>query len=81
VFYDNAEHKKLFQDITDFANQNEIFIYNSFQNVIEMVCRKMFVQTFNRVLDQNESIKNKLQIIIPNTIFIEAKGKTVEQLK
>ena len=46
-----------------------------------MVCRKMFVQTFNRVLDQNESIKNKLQIIIPNTIIIEAKGKTVEQLK
>jgi len=65
---ENQYHIDVISALKNFADSNEIFVYNHFEDVVDVVCRKQFIVKFN-ALDSNLKIK------IPNSVFLEQDSK------
>ena len=55
--------------IQKFADDNDVYIYNDFQSIKEIICRKQFIVNFNQ--KQQEFDKESRIISIPKSVFVE----------
>ena len=59
----------LIKAIEQFADNNDVFVYNQFQDIEDVVCRKQFIVKFN-------SLVSDLQIRIPKSVFLESSAES-----
>jgi len=55
--------------IQDFSTTNSIRIYNEFQDVIDVVCRRDFIVKFIGMHSKSDDLNRQLKIKIPKTVF------------
>ena len=66
---ENQYHQMLIKAIEQFADNNDVFVYNQFQDIEDVVCRKQFIVKFN-------SLVSDLQIRIPKSVFLESSAES-----
>ena len=64
-------HKAILDAVSTFAGNNYLPIYNDFQSVMDIICRKKFVEKFNQVIKDKPNDKRPESIKFPETIFFE----------
>jgi len=67
VFFEDPHHIKLMGILKQFAERNSILVYNNFDSVIDVVCRKRFIEAYAA----KNLERDKLEIVIPSSVFIE----------
>jgi hypothetical protein len=82
VFCQHPRFRAVIETVKQFCTDNNIFLYNDMDFVGNaIVCRKTFVETFDRELKKyNETAEEKVGVTQPQFVFIEPNGRTAEEI-
>jgi hypothetical protein len=64
-------HERVLRLFEQWVNKNRIFVYNDFQSVEDVICRRIFVEKYNALTLQHPQLYSQFHISIPPTEFIE----------